>query len=38
MCKLGEICALENGYAFSSDDYKQQGIPLVRISNISDNP
>ena len=37
MCKLGEICALENGYAFSSDDYKQQGIPLVRISNISDN-
>lgn len=35
--KLGEICALENGYAFSSDDYKQQGIPLVRISNISDN-
>ena len=37
MCKLDEICALENGYTFSSDDYKQQGIPLVRISNISDN-
>ena len=37
MCKLGEICALENGYAFSSNNYKQQGIPLVRISNISDN-
>lgn len=37
MCKLGDVCTFENGYAFSSDDYKQQGIPLVRISNISDN-
>ena len=37
MCKLGDVCTLENGYAFSRDDYKQRGIPLIRISNISDN-
>ena len=34
---LGSICNFENGFAFSSDDYKQEGIPLIRISNISDN-
>ena len=34
---LGEICFFENGYAFSSDDYANSGIPLIRISNIKDN-
>ena len=34
---LGSVCNFENGFAFSSDDYKQEGIPLIRISNISDN-
>lgn len=37
MCKLSDLCKIENGFAFSSNDYKLQGIPLVRISNISLN-
>jgi len=35
-CKLGDVCALESGYAFSSDEYAPTGTPLVRISNLSD--
>jgi len=34
---LGSVCNFENGFAFSSEDYKQEGTPLIRISNISDN-
>ena len=34
ICRFGEICKVENGYAFSSDEYKPFGTPLVRISNI----
>ena len=37
MCKLSDLCRIENGFAFSSDNYKSQGIPLVRISNINHN-
>lgn len=37
MCKLSDLCKIENGFAFSSDDYKSHGIPLVRISNITHN-
>lgn len=37
MCKLSDLCKIENGFAFSSDDYKSQGIPLIRISNITHN-
>jgi len=37
MCKLSDLCRIEYGFAFSSDDYKSQGIPLVRISNITHN-
>ena len=37
MCKLSDLCRIENGFAFSSNDYKTQGIPLVRISNIIHN-
>ena len=37
MCKLSDLCRIENGFAFSSNDYKSQGIPLVRISNITHN-
>lgn len=36
-CKLSNLCKIENGYAFSSSDYKQSGTPLVRISNITHN-
>ena len=35
--RLGELCTFDNGYAFSSKDYKKSGIPLVRISNIQRN-
>ena len=34
LCNLGDVCMLENGFAFSSDQYKAKGTPLIRISNI----
>ena len=37
ICKLSDLCRIENGFAFSSNDYKSHGIPLVRISNITHN-
>ena len=33
---MSDVCNFESGYAFSSDDYKDKGTPLVRISNIQD--
>ena len=36
-CKLSDLCKIENGFAFSSIDYKTEGTPLVRISNIVNN-
>lgn len=36
-CTLKDIAIFESGYAFSSDEYKQNGVPLVRISNITNN-
>lgn len=35
--QVSDLCRIENGFAFSSNDYKSQGIPLVRISNITHN-
>lgn len=36
--KFGTVCKFENGYAFKSDQFtKNQGIPVIRISNIVDN-
>jgi len=32
--KLGEVCKLKNGFAFKSTDYKNEGIPVIRISDI----
>ena len=32
--KLGEIAPLRGGYAFKSNEYGDNGIPVVRISNI----
>lgn len=32
--RLYDVCIFENGYAFSSKEYKKAGIPLIRISNI----
>lgn len=36
ICKLGDVMHLKNGYAFKSQDYSLEGIPLVRISDIND--
>ena len=35
--KLGEIVKLQGGYSFSSTNFKNVGIPIVRISNIYNN-
>lgn len=32
--KLGEVCKLKNGFAFKSDNYLENGIPVIRISDI----
>ncbi|MCG8225659.1 restriction endonuclease subunit S [Tenacibaculum finnmarkense] len=32
--ELGEILKLKNGYAFKTKDYREEGIPLIRIGNI----
>ena len=34
MCKLGDVCQFESGFAFKSESFKKEGIPLIRISNI----
>lgn len=33
-CKSGEIAPLRGGFAFKSNEYCSEGIPIVRISNI----
>jgi type I restriction enzyme S subunit len=33
--KLGEVCKLKNGFAFKSDDYQENGVPVIRISDIN---
>jgi type I restriction enzyme S subunit len=33
--KLGEVIKLQGGYAFKNKEFKKSGIPIVRISNIS---
>ena len=35
--KLGQIVKLQGGNAFQSSDFKEKGIPIVRISNIQNN-
>ena len=35
--KLGKICTLQGGFAFKSNEFKKSGIPIIRISNISNN-
>ena len=34
---LGEICKFQNGFAFKSGLFKDDGIPILRITNIDDN-
>ena len=33
---LSDLCKIEYGFAFSSNDYMTEGVPLIRISNIVD--
>ncbi|MGE7649213.1 restriction endonuclease subunit S [Peribacillus frigoritolerans] len=33
--KFGTVAKLYNGYAFKSTDYQEEGIPLIRISDIT---
>lgn len=37
MVKLGEVCELIGGYAFKSDLFIQNKIPVIRIGNITNN-
>ena len=37
ICKLSDLCKIENGFAFSSNDYMTEGVPLIRISNLVNN-
>ncbi len=36
-CVLGDIATLGNGYAFKSDEYQKEGIPIIRISDINES-
>lgn len=33
--RLGELVSIKGGYAFKSNEFKDYGIPIIRISNIS---
>lgn len=33
--KLGEVCEFRNGFAFKSNLFKNDGCPIIRITNIS---
>jgi len=32
--KLGEVCEIQNGFAFKSNDYSQSGLRVIRIGNV----
>ena len=32
--KLGDVCDLQNGFAFKSSLFREKGLPILRISNI----
>lgn len=34
MKKLGEVCDFQNGFAFKSNTYRIEGLPIIRITNI----
>lgn len=34
--KFGTVCKLSNGYAFKSTKYRENGVPILRISNIQE--
>lgn len=34
--RLDEVCDFQNGFAFKSSTFRDQGVPVLRISNIQD--
>lgn len=34
--KLNSVCNIKNGYAFKSEEYREEGVPLLRISSFDD--
>lgn len=34
---IGKYIQLQGGFAFKSSDFRESGIPLIRISNVTDN-
>lgn len=34
--KIGNLCHIRNGRAFKKSEWKDQGIPIVRIQNLTD--
>ena len=35
--KLKDVCEINGGYAFKSSNFKDSGVPIIRIGDISDN-
>ena len=35
--RLGDICSIRNGYAFKSENFTEDGVPIIRISDINNN-
>ena len=35
---LGSVCDIKNGYAFKSSEFKDEGVPLIRISSFDNGP
>jgi len=35
--KLGDVCDFQNGFAFKSKTYKENGLPILRITNIQND-
>lgn len=35
--RLGNICKVRNGYAFKSENFTEEGVPIIRISDINNN-
>ena len=34
--KLAQVSGFQNGFAFKSKTFKEEGIPVIRITNIQD--
>ena len=34
--RLGEVCKVQCGFAFKSEEFSEDGIPIIKITNISD--